>query len=133
MQHVPKSSCKRTNSKIWPPRFSNRRLDESFIEQGSPMDPILEETKGPIKVERKKTTPPNFSTPTSKSKILNLKTLCLSPWFVLEIDAIRELLQSKEFFEHMKTKIENLSAKRSDLEGQHSQVEYATKDMRLMH
>jgi hypothetical protein len=33
----------------------------------------------------------------------------------------------------MKTKIKKLSAKRSDLEGQHKQVEYATKDMQSMH
>jgi hypothetical protein len=86
----------------------------SEVEQ--PMDPILKQMKGPITVERKKVAPPNFLTLASKSKTLNLKTLCFPTWFVPKIDAIRDLLQSEEFFEHMKTKIEKLNAERSDLE-----------------
>jgi len=93
------------------------QMSASLNEVEEPMDPISEQTKGLVKVERKKVAPPNFFTPTLKSKTLNLKALHLSSWFVLKIDAIKDLLQFKEFLEHIKTKIEKLIAERSDLEG----------------
>ncbi len=56
------------------------------------MDPILKQTKGPIKIERKKVAPPNFLTSALKNKTLNLKALCLPSWSVAKIDAIKDLL-----------------------------------------
>ncbi len=68
------------------------QISPLLSEVKEPMDLILEQMKGPIKVERKKVAPSNLSTLTSNNKTLNLKALCLLSWYVSEIDGIRDLL-----------------------------------------